>query len=110
MITKKYIIDFNPAAVAQRFSLALAGSVFSLRIYKSSRTQKWYFSLYNNLGVAMLEGRRIVTALPMLYGYRAEDRPAGALMALSTTQNFFAEPSGNNLGEDIKIFFYDRIA
>lgn len=99
------IIDFDPGHPAQRFSIALNGAVFTLKFYKSSRTQKWYMSVLDSRGTHLLSGIRLVSAWSLLASQDYSDKMPEVFLYLLDSTGAQRPADGELLGNDVKIHY-----
>src|ERR1700749_78717 len=86
------------------FQTVLSDTLFGFRFDYSQRDDHWYMSLYDDSGVAILEGLRVTLGAFYLYRVATLRRPAGVIMAFDTT-NKNLDPGRNDLGGRVRLLF-----
>lgn len=95
-------IDAGLYAFSQE--VQLDGAQYSIAFRWNVRAQAWYWSLYDNNGAAIVQGRRFVVDWPLLRNVSLINAPPGQFYAFNTT-NPGVDPGLKNLGKDIRLLY-----
>lgn len=88
-----------------RFSVELAGAVYTLVLAFNRRDDHWYFTLLDNAGDPVRHGVRVTPNFPLLRQLIQQGRPEGVLLAIDPQGNL--EPGLADLGGQVVLSFAD---
>ncbi len=70
---------------AYNFRVILDGDTFDLRVLHNAREDIWYLDIRDSSGVAIKDGLKLVSQMPVTARIVDDRRPQGELLALDTT-------------------------
>ena len=88
-------------------SIELDGTVYVLLFLYNARDRHWYLDIESEDGAKLRTGIKLVTGFPLIWDWRAQDRPPGELIMI--------DPSGAGreagyaaIGRDVFLTYLDQ--
>ena len=99
-------IAIRPELLDYRDTITLGGVVLTLDVAYRVRTDDWWLSLYDEEGLPIITGRRIVTGWPLTIGVFDPRLPQGLFIALRLGEGD-ADATQGELGRDVVLTFWE---
>lgn len=90
-------------------TITLGGVSFGLRLDWNGREDRWYLSLYDAAGAAVVRGRKVTPNVDMLRGVSWDNAPPGVLCFLARvgTDAALEAPGFKDLGRTVKLCYFE---
>lgn len=99
-------LPVDPTEPHQRQGFELGGSSFLLDLDWNERNQAWFFSLFTNDEIALIEGFRVVIGARPLRRVTDSRRPAGDIQFVDTGVGS-VDPGRDDLGNRVILLYHD---
>lgn len=99
-------ITIRPELLDYRDTITLGGVVLTLDVAYRVRTDDWWLSLYDEEGLPIITGRRIVTGWPLTVGVFDTRLPQGLFIALRLGEGE-GDATQGELGRDVVLTFWE---